>query len=53
MRSVVSRPNLPGEGESTYGRAVELMKGPEFPTAVAGRAHEEARQLMGLKELKK
>jgi hypothetical protein len=34
-----------------YGRAVEFTKGREFPAAVADRAHDEARQLMGLKEL--
>lgn len=41
------------EGARTcYDRAAELMRGREFPAAVARRAHDEARQLMGRQEQK-
>jgi hypothetical protein len=30
-----------------YGRAVELMKGREYPAHVANRAYAEAREVMG------
>jgi tetratricopeptide (TPR) repeat protein len=44
-----------GEREAAracYDRAVELMKGREHPAAVAGRANAEARELMGINEVK-